>query len=82
MRNLQQFEFEAARDNALTDVVRKIQAQGRRFIIRCRFIKWMQILTVIKDACSARTLERVDVSAVADCCHAFIAWPSRMLLLC
>jgi myosin heavy subunit len=62
MRNLQQFEFEAARDLALTDVVKKMQAQARRFIVRCRYIKWVAILNVVREAMKARTLERMDLA--------------------
>ena len=54
MRNAQQTKLEEAREDALKGVVRKIQAQVRRFLCRCRYVQWKQYMQALRSATEAR----------------------------
>lgn len=62
MRNLQQSQFEEAREAALKEVVTKMQAQARRFILRCRYLNYVKILAQVKAAIASRNLETLDTA--------------------
>lgn len=64
MRNLQQQELEEAREASLMTVVMKMQAGARRFICRCRYLKYKQIIKTIKAAIVTRTEEALEASLV------------------
>lgn len=64
MRNLQQQELEEAREASLMTVVMKMQSGARRFICRCRYLKYKQILKTIKAAIVTRTEEALEASLV------------------
>ncbi len=63
-RNAQQTEFEAAREDSLKGVVTRMQTQARRFIVRCRYKRWMRVIGVVKEAIASRTLEKLEVCVV------------------
>ncbi len=68
MRNLQQQKLEEAREIALKDVVKKMQAGARRFICRCRYLRYQAILSgacvivvvldIIDDQCVFQSLAK------------------------
>jgi Myosin head (motor domain)/MyTH4 domain len=62
MKNLQQQELEDAREKSLMGVVRKMQACARRFICRCRYLKYKQILKTLREAIGKRTEEALDAA--------------------
>ena len=62
MRNRQQEEMEEAREVALKDVVKKMQAAARRFICRCRYLRYQVVLKAIREAIKKRTEEALEAA--------------------
>ena len=62
MRNLQQTELEEAREGALRGVVTKMQALARRFIGKCRYLRYKVILKELRAAITKRTEEALDAA--------------------
>jgi hypothetical protein len=62
-RNSQQADFEAAREHELRGVVLKMQCHARRFVVKCKYLRYRAILATIKDAIAARVLDRLEVCA-------------------
>ncbi len=77
-RNSQQSDFEAAREEALKGVVTRMQRQARKFIVRCRYARWVRVLNVVKEAMASRLLEKLDVRVVAS----LWGYPLRSLTCC
>lgn len=65
MRNRQQDEVEEAREHALKDVVKKMQAAARRAVYAKRFARYQQVLAAVSAAIAKRTEEALEV-ALAD----------------
>ena len=61
--NSQQADFEAAREHELRGVVLKMQCHARRFVVKCKYLRYRAILATIKDAIAARVLDRLEVCA-------------------
>lgn len=62
MRNLQQQELEEAREKSLMGVVCRMQACARRFICRCRYLKYKVICRNLREAVGKRTEEALDAA--------------------
>jgi hypothetical protein len=62
MRNLQQQELEEAREQSLMTVVTKMTTLARKFICRCRYLRYKAILKVIKEAIAKRTEEALEAA--------------------
>ena len=60
-RNSQQSDFENAREDALTNVVTRMQAQIRRSLTQARYAVWQRIVGVVKAATALRTIDAIDV---------------------
>ena len=54
--------MEEAREHALKDVVKLMQAAARRFIARCRYIKYQAVLKSIREAIKKRTEEALEAA--------------------
>ena len=54
--------MEEAREHALKDVVKLMQAAARRFIARCRYIRYMVIVKAIREAIKKRTEEALEAA--------------------
>ena len=76
-RNSQQSDFENAREDALTNVVTRMQAQIRRSLTQARYAVWQRIVGVVKAATALRTIDAIDVR------HRVRLWtpPVRIVLL-
>jgi len=65
MRNAQQQAFEEARETSLHGVVVRIQKIARRFVERCRYMRFSTILAGLRAAVASRDEDELD-SALAD----------------
>lgn len=62
MRNQVQTDLEAAREDALKGVVTIMQKAARRFVYRCRYIRYGEILEVLRAAVAARDEDALEVA--------------------
>ena len=64
MRNQQQNDFEEYREEALKDVVTHMTTLARRFLCRCRYHQWGEILATLRDAVTSRTEEALNEALI------------------